>query len=65
MIYKYRYKIYQYPNYLVFDTNTIIEAEKWCKEQFGIPYRGRWALFSDAFTFANKEDYAYFLLRWS
>lgn len=63
MIYKYRYKIYQYPDYTTFDAS--MEAEKWCRKQFGLPYRGRWAFFSDAFVFANKEDYAYFLLRWS
>lgn len=63
MIYKYLYKIEQWPDSDYIETS--MKATKWCKEQFGLPNKGRWALYANAFGFVNKEDYVYFLLRWA
>lgn len=60
--YKFRYKIVRYP-----DPSTMLkhlQAEQWCREQFGEQHTGRWGAFTDGFNFNDERDYIHFLLKW-
>jgi hypothetical protein len=41
-----------------------LQAEQWCREQFGEQHTGRWGAFTDGFNFNDERDYIHFLLKW-
>jgi len=44
------------------------EMSVWCKERYGLQYKGRWdrdeSLYFTIYKFFNKNDALMFLLRW-